>query len=88
MVFNVCKLVHDNLTAQNGHGGADVKVAKRNLLSQLNGGSRQIESTEDDDEEDIVEVDDDGDDDEEDEGEDEKTTASPKKNHIQIKAKV
>ncbi|CCE93726.1 Hpc2p TDEL_0G03590 [Torulaspora delbrueckii] len=79
VVFNVCKLVHDNLTAQNGHGGADVKVAKRNLLSQLNGGSRQIESTEDDDEEDIVEVDDDGDDDEEDEGEDEKTTASPKK---------
>lgn len=79
VVFNVCKLVHDNLTAQNGQGGADVKVAKRNLLSQLNGGSGQIESTEDDDGEDIVEVDDDGDDDEEDEGEDEKTTASPKK---------
>lgn len=79
VVFNFYKLVRDKFSPQTETNIEDVKIAKRNLLSQLNVNNGQIDSTEDDDEDDIVEVDEDGEEDEEDEGDEEKTTTSPKK---------
>lgn len=77
--FNFYKLVHDKFHAtQSENNMTDVKVAKRNLLTQLNT-ANPVGTAEDEEGEDLVEVDDEGDDDEEDEGEEEKTVASPKK---------
>ncbi|QLQ82116.1 hypothetical protein HG537_0G03710 [Torulaspora globosa] len=77
--FNFYKLVHDKFhPTQSETNMNDVKVAKRNLLTQLNI-ANPVGNAEDEEGEDLVEVDDEGDDDEEDEGEEEKTVASPKK---------
>lgn len=79
VAFNFYKLVRDKFSPQTETNIEDVKMAKRNLLGQLNVNNGQIDSTEDDDEDDIVEVDEDGEDDDEDEGDEEKATTSPKK---------
>ncbi|QLL34995.1 hypothetical protein HG536_0H03710 [Torulaspora globosa] len=77
--FNFYKLVHDKFHATQSESNiTDVKVAKRNLLTQLNT-TNTVGNAEDEEGEDLVEVDDEGDDDEEDEGDEEKIMASPKK---------
>lgn len=78
--FNFYKLVHDKFqTTQKESTLTDVKVAKRNLLSQLNTTNGSVGTVEDEEGEDLVEVDDDGDEDEEEDGDEEKAIASPKK---------
>lgn len=79
VVFNYYKLVHDKMSTQSNTNLADEKLAKRNLLGQLNHTTSNIESIEVTEGDDIVEDEEDGEDEDEEEVDDEKTTTSPKK---------